>query len=174
MLYKIRFGSLCINKSVFVPKGNTNKRSKISLAVKAHFVKCSPAPVTWDKVNWKPWSESWFEDAELNSLSQGNVNWLRKRKRPTVRKKRLLPYRRWKLSLVNQVRFSVSSWSQSKSIRLWKNLEVGVGFKGARLEVKNLLQAKLSTLKSTLSSETLAPPITKRKLLKILDLPSFD
>jgi endonuclease III len=47
--------------------------------------------------------------------------------------------------------------------------EVGVGFKGARLEVKNLLQAKLSTLKSTLSSETLALPITKRKLLKILD-----
>lgn len=39
--------------------------SKISLAVKAHFVKCSPAPVTWDKVNWKPWSESWFEDDDL-------------------------------------------------------------------------------------------------------------
>ena len=134
-------------------------------------MKCSPAPVTWDKVNWKPWSESWFEDAELNSLSQGNVNWLRKRKRPTVRKKRLLPYRRWKLSLVNQVRFSVSSWSQSKSIRLWKNLEVGVG--GARLEVKNLLQAKLSTLKSTLSSETLASPITERKLLEDLRSPLF-
>ena len=142
--------SVSINQSSSQSKkGTTNKRSKISLAVKAHFVKCSPAPVTWDKVNWKPWSESWFEDAELNSLSQGNVNWLRKRKRPTVRKKRLLPYRRWKLSLVNQVRFSVSSWSQSKSIRLWKNLEVGVG--GARLEVKNLLQAKLLTLKSTLS-----------------------
>lgn len=39
--------------------------SKISLAVKAHFVKCSPAPVTWEKVNWKPWSESWFEDDDL-------------------------------------------------------------------------------------------------------------
>lgn len=34
-------------------------------AVKAHFVKCSPGPVTWDKVNWQPWSESWFEDSDL-------------------------------------------------------------------------------------------------------------
>lgn len=76
----------------------------------------------------------------------------------------------WSIKSASQ---SAAGHKQSKSIRLWKNLEVGVGFKGASLEVKNLFQAKLSTLKSTLSSETLASPITERKLLEDLRSPLF-